>query len=71
MTAGPLVITGSIKVVEAGRLIKDPSRVVWVPTWVREFQIPSTRGALVSTLRKAAVGGARQFADFNSRAHAK
>ena len=71
ITKGTFVVNVGTTFLEAGQLLKDPSRTVWVPSWSTGFQAPTPSRTLARTLRSAALGGVNNFVDLYARAHAK
>ena len=68
---GTYVVNVSTTLLEAGRLLRDASRTVWVPSWSTGFQTTTSARMLVGTLRSAALGGVNSFVDLYARAHSK
>lgn len=74
MRAKPDLFTVQVRVdlMEAARLIKDPSRVVWTSSWRNVYtSIASTPNDLASVMRSVTRGQVESFARLYQRAHAK
>jgi hypothetical protein len=74
MRAKPDLFTVQVRVdlMEAARLIKDPSRVVWTSSWRNVYtSIASTPNDLPSVVRSVTRGQVESFARLYQRAHAK
>jgi hypothetical protein len=70
----PDIFTVQVRVdlMEAARLIKDPSRVVWTSSWRNVYtSIASSPNDLPSVVRSVTRGQVESFARLYQRAHAK
>jgi hypothetical protein len=67
-----IVINVTTTLLEAARLTKDPSRIVWAPSWgERLFGKVASPDSLARDLRSAALGGVHNFVELYARAHAR
>ena len=69
---GMIVIDVTTRLREAGRLIKDPSKIVWAETWGTGLAgYPTSPESLVKDVRHVALGGVHEFLQLYVRAHAQ
>lgn len=68
---GTFVVNVGTSLLEAGRLLKERSHTVWVPSWSTGFQTATSARMLVGTLRSAALSRVNNFVDLYARAHSK
>jgi hypothetical protein len=74
MRVKPDIFTVQVRVdlMEAARLIKDPSRVVWTSSWRNVYtSVASSPTELPSVVRSVTRGQVESFARLYERAHAK
>jgi hypothetical protein len=58
------------RLMEAARLIKDPSKIVWSPSWAtRLIAYPTSPDLLAKNVRRVALGGVTEFLRLYVRAH--
>jgi hypothetical protein len=66
-----VIINVTTRLMEAARLIKDASKMVWSQSWGYGLVgYPSSPESLAKDIRKAALGGVNIFLDLYARAHA-
>ena len=69
----PDVITIQVRIdlLEAARLVKDPSQIVWASTWGSTYNSISSGPDLAAVVRSVTRGQVNSFATLYARAHAR
>jgi hypothetical protein len=60
-----------IRLMEAARLLKDPTKIVWTSTWATGLRTRASAATIASTVRSRAGGEVKEFIRLYTRAHAK
>jgi hypothetical protein len=70
--ADTVAINITTRLMEAARLIKDASKIIWGPSWEERLSgFPASPESLAREIRHVAGGGVNHFLDLYARAHAR
>src|SRR5262249_40645556 len=70
--ADTVAINVTTRLMEAARLIKDPSKIVWGRSWEEGLSgYPASPESLAKEIRHVAVSGVNHFVELYARAHAR